>query len=121
MRKLVVLPGIVALLIVTPAAPALAEGAVIIDKDAGVCQGQVPNASGVLEGPVLEGSLHVRSNSSWTTMTCHFDIPPELTPTKATKASGFTCYIGPYGATTDTRASASSGGSLVMTCRILNS
>lgn len=118
MRKIVAVPGFAALLLIVPAAPALAEGAVIIDKDSGICYGQVPNRSGVLEGPILEGTLHVRSNDSWTTMTCHFDIPAELTPAKATHASGFTCHIGPYGSTTDTRASASSGGSLVMSCRI---
>ena len=118
MRKLTALAVTAALLLIAPVTPALAEGAVIIDKDAAICLGQVPTASGILSGPILQGTLHVRSNGSWTTMTCHFDVPDELAPDKATSASGFRCYIGTFGSTTDTRASASSGGRLVMSCRI---
>ncbi len=117
MRKFTALLGVGALLTILPATPALADGA-IIDKDSGTCQGQVPNADGELAGPIVEGSLFVRTNKTWTTLTCHFDLDASLTPDKATHASGFDCLTPAL--TTDTRASASSGGRMVLTCRIRN-
>ena len=118
MRKFTGLVGAVAMFTILPSTPALAEGAVI-DKEAGICEGKVPNAQGVRSGDVILGSLLVRTNKSWTTMTCHFDLPEDQAPAKATHASGFNCTIDEV-TTTDTRASASSGGRMVLTCRFKN-
>lgn len=125
MRKFTALAGIAALLSIVPAAPA---AAVVINPDSDSCIGQVPNADGVLAGPEIDGSLIIRDNKSWTTMTCHFDIPDGLEPSKATHARDFQCGIvlppdDPDGDATivmadETRASASSGGRMVMTCRL---
>jgi hypothetical protein len=115
MRKFMALAGMAAVLMITPEAPVLAQ---VIDPDELTCQGRVPDADGNLVGEIVFGTLHVRTNKTWTTMTCHFDLTEEQSPPKATHARGFTCSIPPYGSTTETRASASSGGRMVMTCRI---
>lgn len=117
MRKFTALLGAAAMISILPATPALAEGAVI-DKAEGSCSGIVPDARGNLTGALVFGSLIVRSNSSWTTLTCHFDLTDEEAPTQNTKASGFPCYTPEL--TTDTRINASPGGSMVLTCRIPN-
>lgn len=117
MRRPIAMIGGAALLTIFPATPALADGA-IIDKESGTCQMIVPDASGLLTGAEVEGSLLIRENKSWITMTCHFDLTEEQSPPKATHARGFSCGIPPHGSTTDTRASASSGGRMVLTCRI---
>jgi hypothetical protein len=128
MRKFVALAGMAALLLITPEAPVAAA---VINPDSDSCVGQVPNADGILSGPELTGSLVIRDNKSWTTMTCHFDVPDNLAPAKATHARDFECGIvlppdEPDGDATivqadETRASASSGGRMVMTCRLKKS
>lgn len=117
MRKFSALLGAAALLTILPVTPALADGAVV-DKDEGTCSGIVPDADGNLTGAVVFGDLIVRSNKSWTTLTCHFDLTDEEAPTQNTKASGFDCYTPVL--TTDTRANASPGGRMVVTCRVAN-
>jgi hypothetical protein len=81
----------------------------------------VPSADGTLGGAHVEGNLFVRTNNSWTTMTCHFNLSAAEAPKKTTHASGFACYIPPLpNPTYDTRASASPGGRMVLTCRYKN-
>ena len=128
MRKIMALAAVAALVSIVPSVPAAAA---VINPDADSCIGQVPNADGVLAGPELNGSLVIRDNKSWTTMTCHFDVPDELAPDKATHARDFPCGIvlppdTPEGdaeivMADETRASASSGGRMVMTCRLRKS
>ena len=128
MRKLVAMASVAALISIVPSVPAAAA---VINPDTDSCVGQVPDANGQLSGPEIFGSLVIRDNNSWTTMTCHFDLPDELAPTKATHARDFGCGIvipseDPNGDATivqadETRASASSGGRMVMTCRLRKS
>lgn len=119
MRKAIAILATAALLSFIPASPALAEGATI-DKDSGTCTGLVPDANGNLiytsDADIVYGTLLVRKNKSWTTMTCHFTLDEAHTPPQTTKASGFVCYTPEP--TYDTRANASSGGRMVVTCRI---
>jgi len=115
MRKFIALLGAAAVLTIMPATPVLAED-VIIDIRDGICDGIVPDANGQLTGAHVTGTLFVRSNTSWVTMTCHFDLTADQAPDNETHARGFTCGIGDI-STTDTRASASSGGRMVLTCR----
>ena len=115
MRRFTATLGAAAMLSIMPATPALAEGAVV-NKEDGSCSGIVPDEGGQLTGAVVFGSLIIRSNSTWTTLTCHFDLTDEEAPVQNTKASGFPCYTPEV--TTDTRINASPGGSMVMTCRI---
>lgn len=128
MRKFIALAGMAALVSFIPSTPAAAA---VINPDSDSCIGQVPNADGQLSGPEINGSLIIRDNNSWTTMTCHFDIPAGLEPIKATHARDFPCGIvlpptEPDGDGTlvfadESRASASSGGRMVMTCRLRKS
>lgn len=115
MRRFMGVLGAAAMLSIAPATPAFAEGAVV-DKQDGTCSGIVPDASGNLTGAVVFGDLTVRSNKSWTTLTCHFDLTDDEAPAKNTKASGFNCFTPEP--TTDTRANASPGGRMVVTCRV---
>ena len=119
MRKPVSILAAAALLAVIPASPALADGATI-DKDSGTCTGLVPDENGELiyesDADIVSGTLLVRTNKSWTTMTCHFTLDAAHTPAQTTKASGFVCYT--PAPTYDTRANASSGGRMVISCRI---
>jgi hypothetical protein len=112
MRRFMGLLGAAAMLSIIPATPALA------DKEDGTCSGVVPDASGNLTGAVVFGDLIVRSNKAWTTLTCHYDLTDSEAPAKNTKASGFPCYTPVL--TTDTRANASPGGRMVVTCRVAN-
>jgi len=118
MRNFTALLGAAAMLSLFPATPALAQdGGATITKEDG-CFGAVPDASGQLTGIFVTGSLISRSTKSGiTTMTCHFDLSPEESPPRATRAAGFVCGT-PIGLTSDTRISASPGGRMVMTCRI---
>ena len=119
MRKLLATMSATALVAVVPATPALADGAVI-DKDLGICQGVVPGPDGQLSDIfVTSNDLIIRANKTWTTMTCHFDLEDHQSPSKATRASNFGCVVDGQ-LTTDTRASASPGGRMVMTCRTRN-
>jgi hypothetical protein len=107
--------GVGGMLTILPAAPVLGQ---VIDPHSGTCNMIVPDSSGSLTGAEVEGTLFIRANSSWTTMTCHFDLTAEESPDKATHARGFNCRIPPNPVpTTDSRASASPGGRMVLTCR----
>ena len=117
MRRFIGLLGAAAILTILPATPALADGAVI-DKEDGTCSGVVPDASGNLTGAIVFGDLIVRSNKSWTTLTCHYDLTDSEAPAKNTKAHGFPCYTPVL--TLDPRANASPGGRMVVTCRVAN-
>ena len=119
MRKFITAMSAAALVAVVPTTPALADGAVI-DKDLGECQGAVPGPDGELSVIfVTSTDLIIRANKTWTTMTCHFDLEVEETPTKGTRASNFDCNVDGQ-LTSDTRASASAGGRMVLTCRTRN-
>jgi hypothetical protein len=119
MRKPIAIVATAALLTVLPASPAWADGATV-DKDTNTCSGLVPDENGNLiynsDADIVYGTLLVRKNKSWTTMTCHFTLDEAHTPPQTTKASGFVCYTPEP--TYDTRANASSGGRMVVTCRI---
>ena len=118
MRRLMALLGVGGMLTILPAAPVLGQ---VVDTHEGICYMIVPVADGSLSGASVQGTLFVRSNKTWTTMTCHFDLTAEESPDKATHASGFGCSIPPNPVQTfDTRASASSGGRMVLTCRYKN-
>lgn len=118
MRKFMAMAGMAAILLILPETPAAAQ---VIDPDAGVCTAKVPDEFGVLTGPIINGTLQVTRNKTWTTMSCHFDVPEELVPDKATHARGFPCGIPPDVPLADqSRISASSGGRMVMTCRFKN-
>lgn len=117
MQRFLALIGAAALLSIVPATPALADGAVI-DKEDGTCSGIVPDANGELTGATVFGDLIVRTNKSWTTLTCHFDLNDAQAPIQNTKANGFDCYTPTL--TTDTRINASPGGRMVLVCRIAN-
>lgn len=104
-----------AMLSIVPATPALAQ---VVDTRDGICNMIVPDVNGSLTGAHVEGTLHVRSNKSWTTMTCHFDLAEDEVPPKTVHARGFSCAIPPLPSTTDTRATANTGGRMVMSCRI---
>ena len=118
MRKFLALLGVAGMITIVPATPTLAQ---VVDTHEGICYMIVPDSDGNLTGASVQGNLFVRTNNSWTTMTCHFDLTADQSPDKATHASGFPCSIPPLPEpTTDTRASASSGGRMVLTCRYKN-
>lgn len=115
MRKPIALLGAVALLSIFPAAPAFAEGSIIIQD--GLCTGFVPAPDGSIETELTTTESQMVQNGPWVKVTCHFDIPEGSEPDKATHSSGLPCTIPPFGTTTDTRMSASPGGRAVGTCR----
>ena len=116
MRKAIAMLGAAALLSVFPAAPALADGAII--DEGGNCFGAVPDANGDLTGAQVTGDYSSRTTKSGiTNFTCHFDLTDEEAPDKSTKARDFACGT-PLGITTDSRINASPGGRMVMTCNI---
>lgn len=118
MMKSLAMLGAAALLMVVPATPALAEGAIIGDGD--TCGGVVPDENGNLVGEQILGTYTSRTTKSGiTNFTCHFDLPDELTPPTNRKARGFVCGT-PMGPTTNTRINASPGGRMVMSCSIKN-
>jgi hypothetical protein len=114
MRKLTAMLGAAAMLSIVPATPVLGQ---VVDTRDGICYMIVPDVNGALTGANVEGSLHVRSNKTWTTMTCHFDLTEDQVPPKTVHARGFPCAIPPLPPTTDTRATANNGGRMVLTCR----
>ena len=119
MRRLMALLGVGGMLTILPAAPVLGQ---VIDPHEGICNMVVPDSGGELTGAHVVGTLFVRANKTWTTMTCHFDLTAEEAPDKATHASGFGCQIPPNPIPTmDSRASASPGGRMVLTCRFRTS
>lgn len=118
MRKPIAILAATAMLAIMPSSPVLASATV--NKDSGTCTGLVPDVNGNFifnsDADIVYGTLLVRKNKSWTTMTCHFSLDAAKTPPQTTKASGFACYTPEV--TYDTRANASSGGRMVITCRI---
>ena len=119
MREFMALLGVAGMLTIIPATPAFAQ---VIDTHEGICHMVVPDADGGLTSTtVIDGVLFIRSNNSWTTMTCHFDLTADQAPDKATHAGGFPCSIPPLpDPTFDTRVSASPGCRMVLTCRLKN-
>ena len=115
MRKIMALLGVSGMLTILPTTPTFAQ---IIDTHGNNCQMIVPDANGELTGAGVDGGpLFIRSNKSWTTMTCHFDLTADQSPPKTTHASGFPCMIPPLPTTTDSRATANAGR-MVLTCRV---
>jgi hypothetical protein len=101
------------------AQPAAAQSgnAATISKD-GTCGGGIPDADGGFTGFISTGQLvSVTTSGGNATLMCHFDIPAGLEPATATHAEGFTCGI-PGGTTTDSRITASPGGSATLICKI---
>ncbi len=116
MRKFMAALSAAALVAFVPATPALADGATI--GEGSECFGRVPDVNGNLSGDLVQGDYKSRTTKSGiTNFTCHFDLSDEQAPPKGTKATGFLCGT-PKGVTTDTRAQASPGGRMVMTCNI---
>ena len=117
MRKLIASFGAASLLAVVPVFSTPAMAAVIVKGDN--CKSTLLNSDGTFDvgGPEYDGSLISRTvKNGTTTLTCHIDVPDSVAPTKAAHARGFDCYI--HGLlTNDTRASLSSGGRMVLTCR----
>lgn len=105
-----------------PTSAQAADGATI-SKDFG-CGGFIPTASGGIGTSIFttESASSVVSGSGSTTLTCHFDIPAGLEPSKTTRAAGFPCYV--YDSsnilvtTSDSRMQANSGGNASLSCRI---
>lgn len=107
-----------ALMLAGVSQPAIAQdGGAYIAKDQ-PCGGFVPTASGGI-GPIIysnEGSVVVKRGGT-TSLSCHFDFPPELAPKITTRATGFLCTTW-LGLTYDSRMQASSGGNATLSCRI---
>ena len=119
MRKSIAMLGAVALLTIMPATPVLAESPIVIDE--GACFGFIPTASGEFDPATIfgPGRIHVVTKGSWTTLTCHLDIPPNLIPKKVRRANGVECYTS-LGLTNDSRMQATPGGRATATCRVRN-
>lgn len=117
MRKTFLILGAVATAAIIPAAPALAQGTIVIGD--GTCTGFVPTPSGGIGAFLFDGRVHVVTKGSRTTLTCHLDIPEGLEPKKGVRAHGVPCQT-TLGVTNDTRMQASPGGRAVGTCRIRN-
>ena len=116
MRRFTASLGVIALMTIMPAVPAPAIAATVV-KGAD-CDGQVFDENGVFYGPSFKGTMVYRvTKSGMKTVTCHFDVPDGFAPSKAMHNSGFQCFVD-GASTTDTRASISSGGRMVLTCRI---
>lgn len=119
MRRLTGLLGVAALLIILPATPALADGAIVAHD--GICGGALPDQNGELTDVYFLGEANTRvTKSGITTVTCHFSLPADIIPTGNLKASGFPCYTkeDSGGLTHDTRLNISPGGRAVLTCRL---
>ena len=119
MRKLTAWLGAAAILTIMPATPAFAEGTIIAHD--GVCGGLLPDGSGGFTNISFLGESNTRTTKSGiTTVTCHFDLDPEIIPSGNLKASGFVCYTGEnfQGMTTNTRLNVSPGGRAVLSCRL---
>ena len=117
MRKSTALLGAVAMLSIVPATPVLAQ---VVDTHEGICYMIVPDANGELTGASVQGTLFIRTNNSWTTMTCHFDLAPNEAPSKTTHARGDDCTYPGFATLMDWRATANPGGNMVLTCRAKN-
>ncbi len=98
--------------------PAVAQSGASVDKDL-PCVGFIPTESGQDSGVYIssdETLVLVKGNGS-TSLSCHFDIPSGLEPTRTTRARGFLCNTF-LGSTYDSRMQANSGGNATLTCRI---
>jgi len=117
MRKYLAMFAAGAMASVIPTTPALAAGSIVSNGDE--CVGFVPTPSGGFDPSKLLHTTdsHMVVNGGWATLSCHFDIPDELLPTKGVKADNVTCDIPGYGTATQTRMSASPGGRAVGVCR----
>ena len=107
MRKSILMLSAFAVAAIMPAAPALAEGTIVIGD--GTCSGFVPTADGQFGFPLSGGEIHVVTHGGTTQLTCHLDIPAGHEPSKGVRAYNVPCQT-PLGPTTDTRMSASPGG-----------
>jgi hypothetical protein len=116
MKKLTAFLCASALVTIFPATPALADGAVITPD--GVCGGFVPNEDGSA-GDFLLGniSLSNATKSGNLNITCKFDVPDDLVPSKTRKASGFICGFPNGSTTTNSRMVVTPGGSGSLTCK----
>lgn len=116
MTRLPALLGIAALLTIMPATPALADGAVITPD--GACGGFVPNEDGS-SGATLIGeiSLSNATKSGNVNITCKFDVPDELVPSKTRKSLNFICGFPDGSTTTISRMIVTPGGSGSLTCK----
>lgn len=117
MRKFLLILGAVGTAAILPATPAFAEGSIVISD--GTCTGFVPTTTGGIGAFLFDGRVHTVTKGSWTTLSCHLDIPDGLEPPKTTRATGIVCTT-TLGETTDTRMQASPGGRAVGTCRLRN-
>jgi hypothetical protein len=116
MRRFIATLAVAALVAVLPAAPALAEGAII--GEGGNCSGRVPDVNGLLTGAFVQGEYKSRTTKSGiTNFTCHFDLSDDVAPAKSVKARDFLC-VTPAGETNDSRIQASPGGRMVLTCNV---
>lgn len=116
MRKFTAALGAVALFAIMPAAPAKAEGAVITPD--GACGGFVPTETGE-QGDALTGeiSLSNKTKSGNLNITCKFNVPAELIPSKVRKANGFPCGFPDGTIATETRMIVTPGGSGSLSCK----
>ena len=116
MYRLPALLGVAALLTLMPATPALADGAVITPD--GICGGFVPNEDGSAGTPVFgEISLSNSTKSGNLNITCKFDVPDELVPSKTRKAANFICGFPNGSTTTNSRMVVTPGGNGSLTCK----
>jgi len=117
MKKFVATLGVAAIMSVAPILPTAPAAAATIIKGQD-CTGKLFDENGTFYGDEFTGSLISRTTKSGiTTTTCHFDLPDGTVLSKSLHTSGFPCYIGDQ-QTTDTRASISPGGRMVLTCRL---
>jgi hypothetical protein len=116
MKRLSALLGAAALLTIMPATPALAGGATITPD--GACGGFVPNADGSAGAFIIgEISLSNSTKSGNLNITCKFDVPDNLVPSKTRKASGFDCGFPDGSITTDSRMIVTPGGNGSLSCK----
>jgi hypothetical protein len=117
MRKFVLLASAFTMATIMPAAPAFAEGGIVLNGDD--CAGFVPTATGQFDPTTIMHTTdsHQVQNGGWVTVTCHFDIPDEWLPAKGVQANNVPCMIPGFGAATSSRMAASPGGRAVGTCR----
>ncbi len=118
MRITVPIAMSLALIIAGFGQPAVAQDTgAYVSKDLG-CGGFIPTRSGGVGELIYtnEGAIVVRGNGT-TSLSCHFDIPPEIAQRVTTRAAKFLCntYLGQ---TYDSRMQASAGGNATLTCRI---
>jgi hypothetical protein len=97
------------------AGPAMALGAATIDE----FRCSLPaSASGLRANLVTNGRTHqVATPSGGTTLQCHFEIPPSLTPDQTVRVHGFKCLTF-RGTTYHSQSVATPGGQAHLRCQI---